>query len=457
MSENLNPVESLERKIAELRFLFNRALPLLGHLVNNVPVRVRTVGTALCTPKGQYGEVSLDPGFCADMSRGQVGAIWLHEMFHLAFGYFSRRGNRDKRRFNEAHDYVVNLMIEDFRRANPDLGLTWPTGDKAPLLDERFAGMAAEMIYDLLVKEPPPEGGGGNQGEEKGEGQGSGQGGGEPQAGDAEGSEGSEEGGQAQEQGGEGRGGPQARDGGQGYPDATDCVDDPGSDTPQDQESMERMERRWRNLLAEATNVQKMRGAGRLPGSWVQLVEAALQPRLSWVDQLLHATEGHLRGGALSYRRPSKRSEAAGVMLPGRGHRQVRLGVVVDTSASVGTNELKAFLGVMRQVMDSNGAALRLIQVDTDITADDEVEDPDALAYRPFRFLGRGGTDFGNVPEQLQDGEGDPVDLAVLLTDGEPCYWPEHSQWPCPLVVVTTRTMPPAPYQGIRLELAGLS
>ncbi len=459
MTEMLNNVEGLERKVAELRFMFNRAMPLLGHLVNNVPVRVRPVGTALCTPKGQYGEVFLDPTFCEDLSRGQVGVIWLHEMFHLAFGYFSRRGNRDKKLFNQSHDYVVNLLIEDFRRVNRNLGLEWPTGDKTPLLDDRYSGMAAEMIYDLLAKDSRPEDGGGGQGQDGGEGEeqrSSGQGGGEPQPGEAEGGGEGESKEQSQGQGG-GSDSPEPRDGGQGYPDATDCVDDPEDKEGLGNRSLERMERSWRNLLAEAANVQKMRGAGQVPGSWSQFVEAALQPHLSWMDQLLYATEGHLRGGGVSYRRPSKRSAAVGIMLPGRSRREPRLGVVVDTSASVGTDELKAFLGVIRQVMDTNGAVLRLIQVDTDITADDEIEDPDALAYRPFRFLGRGGTDFGDVPRRLQDEGADPVDLVVLLTDGEPRYWPEHSLWPCPLVVVTTRIMPPAPYHGIRLEFASRS
>jgi predicted metal-dependent peptidase len=57
--------------------------------------------------------------------------------------HHTRRGGRNPRRWNMACDYAINPMLLD-------AGLTLP---KDVLLDNRFRGMSAERIYNLLEEE----------------------------------------------------------------------------------------------------------------------------------------------------------------------------------------------------------------------------------------------------------------------------------------------------------------
>lgn len=86
-----------------------------------------------------------------------------HEISHKFLQDCSRRETRDPKVWNQATDYRINLMLKDGGfTIGPDY-----------LIDERFRGMDAEEIYDLLIQEQPPEdeggGGEGQEGNEKGQ------------------------------------------------------------------------------------------------------------------------------------------------------------------------------------------------------------------------------------------------------------------------------------------------
>lgn len=386
----------LEARFQRLRFTLNRELPFLGHLLNKVPPRFAPVGTARTRDTGAWGEIYFDPDFAAQLSDAQLGVVWAHEVLHLAFGFFQRRGGRELRRFNRAHDYAINLALDAFMARRPGV-LAWTTGPWTPYLDTAFAGLPAEAIYDLL------------EGEEE----------------EAERPE--------------------------GYPGASDCDPDPEGPDPGRAEAQGHA---WRVALAEAVQRQAMQGAGDLPGALDLLVGEALRPRMPWAERLMRSVEGHLRGGALSYARPSRRSLAADLQLPGPGRRRPRLALVLDTSASILERERSAFLGAVRRIAEGSAASLRVMQVDTAIRSDEDLEDLDAFLRPGNALKGGGGTLFDAVPAALRHHPDlEPVDLALLFTDGEPLRWPEAGGWPCRVVVVTTRTAPPAGYETVRLEL----
>ena len=62
---------------------------------------------------------------------------------HPALHHHVRRSGRDPKRWNVACDYAINPLFVD-------AGLTLPEG---VLLDNRFRGMSAEQIYNLLESE----------------------------------------------------------------------------------------------------------------------------------------------------------------------------------------------------------------------------------------------------------------------------------------------------------------
>jgi predicted metal-dependent peptidase len=88
-------------------------------------------------------EIPSEMGIRADLvsedNRSLLG--WAsHEVMHPALQHHTRRGGRNPRGWNMACDYAISPMLVD-------AGLTLP---KDVLLDNRFWGMSAERIYNLL-------------------------------------------------------------------------------------------------------------------------------------------------------------------------------------------------------------------------------------------------------------------------------------------------------------------
>lgn len=63
-----------------------------------------------------------------------------HEVMHCVFQHIGRRGNRSPRKWNQAGDYAINLVLED---AGFEIGQSW-------LLNRAYVGMSADQIYNLL-------------------------------------------------------------------------------------------------------------------------------------------------------------------------------------------------------------------------------------------------------------------------------------------------------------------
>jgi predicted metal-dependent peptidase len=398
-------------------------MPFFGHLLMNVPLEVsERIPTAAVTNEGRLGKLLVNPDFAKTLSRGELSAVMIHEVLHLAFNAFARMKSRDPKIWNKAHDYAINLMIDETRESNPKLGLAW-SKEYPPLLDSKYAGMTAEEIYDALLQDSG--GGGGNGSTSDGaqtDGEGGGPGGMEPMPGS-----------------------------GQGFSDATDCimVEQP---SPED---AARQERAFKNLLAEAVQVHAAsRSAGKLPGSISEMVDGMLRVHVPWATQLAHKVDGRLRGGGTSFARLSKRSESMGISMPGRGRRKPMVGIAIDTSGSVTSAEVKTFLAVMREIMEAGETGARLIQIDSAVADDRVIEDFDEVLDDQGRFgvQGRGGTEFEPLIERFAGEEGPAVDLAVLFTDGYPFSWPDSQSWPCHLVVVTTGGMPPDGYDTVKFD-----
>ena len=81
-----------------------------------------------------------NPKFVETLSAAELIGTLAHEVMHPALQHHTRRGEREPRRWNIACDFAINPMLVD-------AGLTMP---KDVLLEDRFRGMSAERIYNLL-------------------------------------------------------------------------------------------------------------------------------------------------------------------------------------------------------------------------------------------------------------------------------------------------------------------
>src|ERR1700692_3037329 len=88
-----------------------------------------------------------NPEFVETLNSATLAGTLAHEFMHPALHHHVRRSGRDPKRWNVACDFAINPLLVD-------AGLSLPDGI---LLDNRFRGMSAEQIYNLLESESETE------------------------------------------------------------------------------------------------------------------------------------------------------------------------------------------------------------------------------------------------------------------------------------------------------------
>jgi predicted metal-dependent peptidase len=87
-----------------------------------------------------------NPGFVIELSDSLVRSALAHEVMHCVFDHMKRRGDRKPRKWNQAGDYVINLVLQD---AGFEIGSNW-------LLSPAFRDMTADEIYAQLPDNDDP-------------------------------------------------------------------------------------------------------------------------------------------------------------------------------------------------------------------------------------------------------------------------------------------------------------
>ena len=183
----------------------------------------------------------------------------------------------------------------------------------------------------------------------------------------------------------------------------------------------------------------KSRGSG--SASAKRLVEQSIPAKIDPRKLLRLAVARHLAStqsgpGTSSYRRPARRQPIGDTLRPRSIRRCPRVAVIVDTSGSMGRNELATGLGLISQVLGSigNSDGIRVISGDVGACTDAKVFRPDQV-----HLAGGGGTDMGAIIEEVAASK-QPCDLAIVVTDGY-TPWPDKRQ-PFPVVACITGGSP---------------
>ena len=93
-----------------------------------------------------------NPQFVETLTAATLAGTLAHEVMHPALHHHLRRSGRDPKRWNIACDYAINPLLVE-------AGLSLPEG---VLLENRFRGMSAEQIYNLLESEEDADASGDN-------------------------------------------------------------------------------------------------------------------------------------------------------------------------------------------------------------------------------------------------------------------------------------------------------
>jgi predicted metal-dependent peptidase len=218
-------------------------------------------------------------------------------------------------------------------------------------------------------------------------------------------------------------------------------VRDPGSQAEARQSHAE-----WQIAVAQAHQVAKLRG--QLSGGLDRLVDAVLRPKLDW-REVLRAFISRLARNDYAWSPPNRRFLHAGLYLPGlRSEELGEVVLAVDTSGSIGQEQLRRFAGETQGILDAYDCDLTVLYHDSKVKRVEHWQPCDGpLVLKP---VGGGGTSHKPVFEWI-DQQGISPACVVCLTDLYTDF-PEHEpRFPVLWAVVGSNTVMP-PF-GVRVEL----
>lgn len=333
-------------------------------------------------------DVTYGREFVRMLSDKALAFLIVHEAMHKAYRHmtiWADIAKIDRKLANYAMDYVINLQIRDADPYEEDVSMPRDpnTGGLMGVYDERFRNMDTKQVFNILRE----EGGGGSGGEGEGEGNQQGQGG------NGHSSEGQND-------------------------DESSSLDDHDWDDAQDmtQDEKDELNREIDSALREGSML-----AGRLKGNVSRDIDRLLHPKVDWREALRDFIKLATKGNDQStWRRPNRRFLGIDVVMPTSENRKAEMFVLgIDTSGSIGGEELAQFLGEVKSICDEVAPErIELLYWDTHVARRETYIGSDvaniADATRP---AGGGGTDPGCVPEYMVQERIEPQ-CVIMLTDG---------------------------------------
>lgn len=393
-------------KLAAARTRLILDKPFLGALVLRLPLVA--AGTWCRTTGTDARKLYYNPQWIDTLTTAEVQFALAHEALHCALGHFARRGHRVQRKWDLASDFAINPLLMDE-------GLKPPLG--AQVLD-LYRGMAAEEIYPCIDDNLDNE----TFDDHAWDGDDGGQGGGGGEQSDAQGKGGGSDAEDIDPDAGGGT--PRAKVGAGGTPNGelADNLDTPDGEQPNDSgppppltaKERESLQQQWQRHLAAAA--QRARESGKLSGNLARLTDAALAPRVSWRAALAQYLSQASRDD-YTWLRPSRRE--GDVIWPSLRSHSGDIFVALDTSGSIGDDDLAQFVGELNAIKGTLPVRITLFACDAALHADTPwVCEPWDEFRLPQKFAGGGGTAFAPVFDWIENNGGHP-DALVYFTDAE--------------------------------------
>lgn len=191
------------------------------------------------------------------------------------------------------------------------------------------------------------------------------------------------------------------------------------SDTPALDELAKEMIRR-----DTAREIERQSGIGNVPGSLLREAKNILEPKVDPFRELeasCHSLTAGSRGyGEYSYRRMPRRSPCADIRLPMHYRPTPNVMVLVDTSGSMGQDDLARAVGVIKRGLSSlPPGSVRVASADTEVHLCKDV-----YSLSDVELCGGGGTDMDLALRQCGELKPTP-DAIVCVSDGY-TGWPQQ-------------------------------
>jgi predicted metal-dependent peptidase len=366
LTDNTDP--ALDRAVREKLTTARIGLLLKAPFFGNLATRLQLINAdSWCSTAATDGrKFYYNTEFVNKLKPKELEFLFGHEVLHNVYDHMGRNGDRDRRLFNCAADFCVNSDLIEQR-----------IGDKITpcLYDAKYKGWSAEEVYDdlyekaekidisdlldQLVDEHLDGDGAGDEDEDKD---------------------------------------------GNGRPRLT-------------KEERQAIKDEIREALLQAAQAT---GAGNLPAGVKRLIKDLTRPVVNWRELLEQQIQSTVKND-FTWLRPSRRSWHLDAVMPGMiPGQQIDVCIAIDTSGSIGEEDIKAFMAEIKGIMEAyDEYKLQVWSFDTEIYnhqifSSDTLED--IMTYEP---QGGGGTDFMANWEYMKANDIQPKKF-IMFTDGMP-------------------------------------
>lgn len=356
---NLNAEQRIERCHVQLMkhpsFCLFSGLFMVGKVV---------VDDTTPTAKTNGLDVTYGREFVGSLNDKQLAFLILHETMHKAYRHlivWKTLYKRNRWLANAACDYVINLQLMDYDPHGKDI--EFPTdaqGKQLGLIDEKYRGMDAHQVFLKLLEE---------------------------------------------------HGDVQPPDGGEGFDD-------------HDWESAEDMTDKEKEEVAKEIEDALRQGqilVGKMKGNVSRDIQDLLTPKVDWKEALRDFVKSTTAGkDQTTWRRLHKRYIGLDIIMPSTFDEKVGpITVAIDTSGSIGHEELAQFLSEVKLICEEvKPEKLDILYWDTEIAGHEVYSDAElANVVDVTEAKGGGGTEPACVPEYMRKHNMTPECL-IMLTDG---------------------------------------
>ena len=376
---------AIEKPTAIDRIRKARAVLLLDHpffgalIFRLTPVSAPNIPTMATDGKSLF----YNPSFVDELPSDQLVGVLAHEVMHPALQHHTRRGNRDRERWNEAADYAINPLVLNAGMALP----------KDALSDSRFHNLSAEQIYNRLTEEESGHSSNSSSSQSSGN---------SDTSSDSQSSLPTLMDNQVPQ--------PPATPGGFGQ--VLDAPNPEAPGRPLSDAQRTAAETEWRAAVHEAVAVARM--AGKTPAGVDRALRQPAEAKVDWRDRFQRAFASTIPND-YSWMRPNRRLIHAGLYLPGISREGVgELVIAIDCSGSINERQLGQFAGEVNALIEEHRPEkVHLLYFDTLIHRHDVYSCGETVTLTP---VGGGGTDFAPVFEYVEQ-QGLAPQALVFLTD----------------------------------------
>ena len=374
-----------ERKVqkAKITLMRNPKFALLsGVLMVGKTSVVDNIPTACTNGRDErYGRA-----FVKSLRDQELNFLVAHENGHKMYRHLTtwrKLHDEDHALANQACDYVINLMLKDLDPTESVIAMPrYPAGHPMAgkvmgLIDERFRGMNSKQVFDILKQEKEDGGGGG------------------------------------------GGGGMDDHD----WADAKNMSE----------EEKKELEREIDQAIRQGM-MARQKFAGNGEGGLDRELAELLEPKVNWREVLRDFVKSTCNAkDASSWRKVNRRFLSTGMYMPTLiGEKVGHLVIAVDTSGSVGDEELGEFLSEVKGIAEEvNPACVDLLYWGSSVVQHETYGDGEAAnIIASTRPKGGGGTSPSCISEYLKEKNIKP-ECVIILTDG--CVGDDWgSEWTAP-------------------------